>query len=180
LDDSYLTTPILTLTWKRGMWLILLLGAALGTATVLSHYSKVSREHAWMILFFPMVLASGGNAGSQSATLIIRTLALGEVRPRQALKIAGRELLLASQLGLGVSCFAFCFALLFVDVQRAFVVAGTVILAVIFGAVTGAMLPLGFKRLGMDPALMSNPLIASIVDIMGVIIYYNVAILLLT
>jgi magnesium transporter len=127
-----------------------------------------------------MVLASGGNAGSQSATLIIRTLALGEVRPRQALKIAMRELLLASQLGLGVSCFAFCFALLFVDIQRAFVVAGTVILAVIFGAVTGAMLPLGFKRLGMDPALMSNPLIASIVDIMGVIIYYNVAILLLT
>lgn len=179
LDDSYLTTPILTLTWKRGMWLVLLLGAALGTATVLNGYESLSKKHAWMILFFPMVLASGGNAGSQSATLIIRTLALGELRPRQALRIAGRELLLASQLGLGVAIFAFVFALIFVDLPKAFVVAATVILAIIFGAVTGAMLPLGFKRLGMDPALMSNPLIASIVDVMGVVIYYNVALLLL-
>lgn len=179
LDDSYLTTPILTLTWKRGMWLVVLLGAAMGTASVLSRYEDVSHRHAWLIWFIPMVMASGGNAGSQSATLIIRTLALGELRPRQALHIARRELLLSSQLGLGVASFAFCLALFFVDLPRALVVSVTVILAVIFGAVTGAMLPLGLKRLGLDPALMSNPLIASIVDVMGVVIYYNVALLLL-
>jgi magnesium transporter len=132
-----------------------------------------------MILFFPMVLAVGGNAGSQSATLIIRTMALGELRPRQALHIARRELCLASLLGLGVAAVSFCSALIFVDLRRACVVAGTVILATIFGAVTGAMLPLAFKRMGMDPALMSNPLIASIVDVMGVVIYYSVALLLL-
>jgi magnesium transporter len=179
LDDSYLTTPILTLTWKRGMWLVLLLCAAMGTATVLKRYEPISQKYDWLIWFIPMVMASGGNAGSQSATLIIRTLALGELRPRQALRIAGRELLLAAQLGLGVAAFAFCLTLFFVTLHQAVVVASTVILAIIFGAVTGAMLPLGFKRLGMDPAIMSNPLIASIVDVMGVVIYYNVALLLL-
>ncbi len=158
LDDSYLTTPIMTLTWKRGVWLVLLLGAAVGTAGVLSQYAEVSQRHPWLILFFPLVLASGGNAGSQSATLIIRTLALGELDRRQTLRIAIRELALASQLGSVMAVIAFCFALLFGDFHRALVVAGTVLLVVVMGAVTGAMLPLGFKRLGMDPGIDVQPL----------------------
>ena len=179
LEDSYLTSSLVTLTWKRGIWLMLLLGAALGTATVLNQYQSVSAKYPWMILFFPMVLASGGNAGSQSATLVIRTLALGETSGRIAMRIAVRELILASQLGGTLAVIAFGFALIFEDVHRASVVAGTVLLVVMMGAITGAMLPLGFKRLGMDPALMSNPLIAAISDMVGVLIYYNVALLLL-
>lgn len=182
LEDSYLTTSLMTLTWKRGVWLVLLLGAALGTAAVLSQYEEVSARQSWMILFFPLVLASGGNAGSQSATLVIRTMALGELGKRQALRIAGRELCLASMMGFGLALIAFAFSLLFANespIHRASVVSGTVFLVVVMGAVTGAMLPLGFKRLGMDPALMSNPLIAAIVDVLGVVIYYNVALLLL-
>lgn len=182
LEDSYLTTSLLTLTWKRGIWLVLLLGAALLTATVLQSYEKISAEHSWMILFFPLVLASGGNAGSQSATLIIRTLALGEVNRRATLRIALRELALSMQLGAAIGLLAFVFSLALVGtdgITRATVVALTVFLVVVLGAVTGAMLPLGFKRLGMDPALMSNPLIAAIVDVVGVVIYFNVALVLL-
>ena len=179
LEDSYLTTPIMTLTWKRGVWLVLLLIAALGTAAVLTQYEDLTERNKWMILFLPLVAASGGNAGSQSATLVIRTLALGELGRRQALKIAVRELALASQLGAGLALLSFVFAVMLAEVYPALVVAGTVFLVVVMGAVTGAMLPLGFKRLGMDPALMSNPLIAAIVDVMGVIIYCSLALLLL-
>lgn len=180
LEDGYLTTRIRTLTWKRGVWLVILLGAALGTASVMSGYEKISTQHSWMILFMPMVLASGGNTGSQSATLIIRTLALGEVSRQSTLRIARREILLATQLGGGLAVLAFLSALLFEGVRQAAVVSTTVFLVVVFGAMTGAMLPLAFRKLGMDPALMSNPLMAALVDIMGVVIYFNVAMLLLS
>ena len=179
LEGSYLDTPLLTLTWKRGIWLVLLLFAALATAGVLKGYEKVSAEFDWMILFIPLVLASGGNAGSQSATLVIRMVALGETSSQAAFKVATRELMLASILGGGLALLGFVIALPLVEVQHAAVVAATVFLVVVMGTVTGAMLPLGFKRMGMDPALMSNPLIAALVDVLGVIIYYNVALLVL-
>jgi magnesium transporter len=179
LEDSYLTTPLTTLYWKRGVWLVVLLGAALGTAAVLKYYENVSDQSKWMILFIPLVLASGGNAGSQSATLVIRMLALGEMRRREHLLLAVRELVLATVLGGSLMLLAFVCALQFVGVSQAVVVGVTVFLIVVLATITGAMLPLGFKRLGMDPALMSNPLIAAMVDVMGVFIYYNVALLLL-
>jgi magnesium transporter len=179
LEGSYLDTPLLTLTWKRGIWLVLLLFAALATAGVLKGYERVSAEFDWMILFIPLVLASGGNAGSQSATLVIRMVALGQTTAQGTLKVAVRELMLASILGGGLSLLGFVIALPLVEVQHAAVVAGTVFLVVVMGTVTGAMLPLAFKRLGMDPALMSNPLIAALVDVLGVIIYYNVTLLFL-
>ncbi len=180
LEDSYLSTPLSTLYWKRGVWLVLLLVAALGTAAMLKHYENVSDESKWMILFIPLVLASGGNAGSQSATLVIRMLALGEMRRREHLLLAGRELLLATVLGGSLMLLAFICALRYVETSQAGVVGLTVFLTVVLATITGAMLPLGFKRLGMDPALMSNPLIAALVDVMGVFIYYNVALVLLS
>lgn len=179
LEDSYLTTPLLTLLWKRGVWLVLLLGTALLTATVLRGYEHISQKQNWMVLFIPLVLASGGNAGSQSATLVIRMVALGEIGRRETLRIAGRELLLAMMLGGGLMLLGFVAAWQFVSVEKALVVSLTVFLVVIVGAFTGAMLPLGFKRAGMDPALMSNPLIAALVDITGVVIYFTIAAVIL-
>lgn len=179
LEDSYLTTPLRTLYWKRGVWLVLLLGAALGTAAVLKHYEDVSDQSKWMILFIPLVLASGGNAGSQSAALVIRMLALGEMRRREHLLLAGRELLLATILGGSLMVLATVCALQYVEPAQAGVVGLTVFVIVVLATFTGAMLPLAFQRLGMDPALMSNPLIAALVDVMGVFIYYNVALLFL-
>lgn len=180
LEDSYLSTSLLTLTWKRGIWLVLLLGAALATASILRGFEETSRNFEWMILFLPLVLASGGNAGSQSATLVIRLLAVEQVKRDQYWRILTREFSLAMLLGGGLSLLGFAAALLFVGFGPALVVALTVFLVVLLGTVTGAMLPLLFRALGMDPALMSNPLIAAMVDVFGVITYFAVAMLLLS
>jgi len=181
LEDSYLSTPVGTLAWKRGGWLIVLLAAAVVTALALREFKAADLEELqWMVLFIPMVLASGGNAGSQSATLVIRALAVSEFDRKQVLRVFLRELALAAMLGGGLAALSYLAALPFVDALQALVVSTTVLLVVVMGTVTGAMLPLGFKRMGMDPALMSNPLIAAFVDVVGVVIYYGVAILVFT
>ena len=176
LQDDYLSTPLVTLAWKRGGWLVVLLFAAVLTALALQSLSEDLESLSWMVLFIPMVLASGGNAGSQSATLIVRALAISQIGRRESIKVLLRELVLAGLLGGGLAVLSFASAMWFVDsVAKAAVVGITVFLVVAMGTVTGAMLPLGFKRMGLDPALMSNPLIAAVVDVAGVIIYYNVA-----
>jgi magnesium transporter len=175
LEDGYLATPFFTLAWKRGIWLVLLLVAGFGTSGVLSHYNKETERWEWLVWFLPLVLASGGNAGSQSATLVIRALALGQLDRETQLRIGRRELLTGLVLGGTMALLGFVFASQYVLKADAAVVAGTVALVVTFGTVNGTLLPIGLKRLGMDPALMSNPLIASLSDILGVLIYYNVA-----
>ena len=176
LQDDYLSTSLLTLAWKRGGWLVVLLFAAVLTAMALQSLSEDLESLSWMVLFIPLVLASGGNAGSQSATLIVRALALSQIERRETIQILLRELVLGGLLGGGLAILSFASAMGFVDsMAKAGVVAITVFLVVAMGTVTGAMLPLGFKRMGLDPALMSNPLIAAVVDVVGVIIYYNVA-----
>ena len=128
-----------------------------------------------MVLFIPLVLASGGNAGSQSATLIIRALAVSHLGREQTIRILLRELILASMLGGGLALLSFLVATGFVTGNQAAVVGLTVFLVVAMGTVTGAMLPMGFQRMGLDPALMSNPLIAAFVDVVGIVVYYSVA-----
>jgi magnesium transporter len=182
LEDSYLETPLITIVWKRGIWLLFLAIVALFTAQVLRSYEQASEAYVWIIWFLPLVLASGGNAGSQSATLIIRTIALGELEDRENLRMAQRELILGLGLGLALASLGFAAAVLSFGRTplEATVVGLTVLLVVVMGTVSGALLPIGFKRLGMDPALMSNPLIAALVDVLGVIIYYSVAAALLS
>ena len=177
LQDDYLSTSLVTLAWKRGGWLVVLLFAAVLTALALQSMRQGPQadDLKWMVLFIPLVLASGGNAGSQSATLIIRALAISQLERRESVKVLLRELVLAGLLGGGLAVLSFLAAMGFVEIDQAAVVGITVFLVVAMGTVTGAMLPLGFQKMGLDPALMSNPLIAAVVDVVGVIIYYNVA-----
>ncbi|MFN0198958.1 MAG: magnesium transporter, partial [Planctomycetaceae bacterium] len=180
IHGSYLTLPVLTISWNRGIWLVALLGAAMMTAGVLNHYQSVSTSFVWMVSFLPLVLASGGNAGSQSATLIIRAIAVEDLTRSDLFKLAKRELLTATILGSTIMLLAFGGGLFFVTWTEAIVLALTVFLVVVLGSINGLMFPLIFKRLGMDPALMSNPLIASLSDLLGVLIYFNMALWLLT
>ena len=177
LQDDYLSTSLVTLAWKRGGWLGVLLFAAVLTALALQSMRQDPQadDLKWMVLFIPLVLASGGNAGSQSATLVIRALAISQLERRESVKVLLRELVLAGLLGGGLAVLSFLAAMWFVEIDQAAVVGITVFLVVAMGTVTGAMLPLGFQKMGLDPALMSNPLIAAVVDVVGVIIYYNVA-----
>jgi magnesium transporter len=175
LEDGYLSTSLITLAWKRGIWLVLLLVAGFGTSAILSHYNSETEHFEWLVWFLPLVLASGGNAGSQSATLVIRALALGQINRETQARIGRRELYTGLLLGTTLAVMGFSFALFYVTRSQAAVVGGTVALVVTFGTVNGTLLPIVLKKLGMDPALMSNPLIASLSDMVGVLIYYNVA-----
>lgn len=179
LDESYMATPLLVLAQKRGVWLVILLIAAFLTAWAMQGYEELQKTYVWMVWFVPLVLASGGNAGSQSATLIIREMATSEMDAKDKYFILMREMRLAMLLGIGLATLSFVVAIAMVALPEAIVVAVTVLMMVLLGTTAGAVLPIVFKRLGMDPALMSNPLIAALVDVLGVVIYFNTALALL-
>jgi len=181
MEDGYLSTPAIRIAWNRGIWLFILMVTGLATAGVLDYYKQVSDSFKWMMAFIPLILASGGNAGSQSATLVIRTIAMDALSKDDRRFLIFREIGLASLLGFGMTLLAGIFVIVIfkLTAMQSLVVCLTVFLVVMMGTVSGAVLPLLFKHLGMDPALMSNPLIAALVDVLGVVIYYNVAIMLL-
>jgi magnesium transporter len=182
LEQSYIATPISIIVWKRIVWLIVLFGTSCLTALILKRYEDLSRMYVWLSTFIPLVIASGGNAGSQSATLVIRTLSLNEAKVTQWPLIVGRELLVGLTLGGILATLAFVPAYLLAEsnVHGALVVSMTVATVVLLGAIVGSMLPVIFKRMGMDPALMSNPLIAALCDVSGVVIFYSLVALVLT
>ncbi|HID23072.1 MAG TPA: magnesium transporter, partial [Planctomycetaceae bacterium] len=179
LEDSYLETDLATIAWKRGIWLIILLGAASVTAVVVKSYESVAKKYVWLTFFMPLVLATGGNTGSQSAALVIRSLALGRLKEEDAWRVASRELRVGLLLGAGLMLLAFLTACLLVSPYNAMIVGLSVFAVVVLQAVNGSMLPLLIKRLGMDPAFMSNPMIASLSDLIGVVIYFTMVLLLL-
>lgn len=181
LENSYFSTPILTIAHKRGVWLLALSVMSLVTAAVARYFAAVGDRHGWMECFYPLVLASGGNTGSQSATLIIRAMGLSTLTRKEQQQAMWRELYTGMILGSFLGLF------IFIAVQPLFghspleasVVGATIAVVVTMGAVTGSCLPLLFDRMGMDPAVMSNPLIASLSDMFATAIYFTVAIVLL-
>jgi len=182
LEDTYMKTPILVLSWKRGMWLGILFVAAVLTALALEMYEEKLVKWAWLVPFIPLVISSGGNSGSQSATLVITALSRGEVHGRDWKTVIKRETLMGLAIGSALGILGFIVALFFPSVpgvREAAIVPVTLLLVVICGTLTGSMLPLVFKHLGWDPAMMSNPFVAGIIDILGIIIYMSVAVLFL-
>ncbi len=196
LDDGYLETHWFTLAWKRGMWLSILFLAALLTALALQKYETDFQRVSWLVLFIPLVISSGGNSGSQSATLVITAMTNGEVKLVDWWRVVKRELLMGLCLGGMLAAAGYVGALWMVSAyepkERAvvevfqrpsafdmLVVPITLVAVVICGTLCGGMLPMLFRRLGLDPALMSNPFVAGIIDIAGIVIYMNVAIAML-
>lgn len=176
LRDGYLRMNLLTLSYKRLIWLIILFFAELITAFVLSYYDIEFQKYIWLVWFIPLIISSGGNSGSQSATLIITALATDDISLRDWGKIIRREL--ASGVVLG-SCLALiglgCALLMAPGPREASVIPLTIMLVVMCGTLSGSTLPLIFKRIGWDPALMSNPFVAGIIDILGIVIYMTIA-----
>ncbi|HSG72212.1 MAG TPA: magnesium transporter [Planctomycetaceae bacterium] len=179
LEESYLETSLLTVFRKRGGWLAVLSITAVLIAAILQRLQYISDLYVWMIGFMPLVLSAGGNAGSQSATLVIRMLAVEDSTRHVAVRIAYRELIMGLMLGCFLAAIGLTFAWWFEGVRVGMVIALTMTLVVVNGTVWGAMLPLLFRKMGMDPAMMSNPLIAAISDMMGVLIYFAVALSML-
>lgn len=180
LDESYLKTSLITLSWKRGIWLAILFLFALLTAFAIQQYDEGLRMWPWLIPFIPLVISSGGNSGSQSATLIITALSRGHISLTDWARVVLRELAMGLVLGSFLAAMGLAVAFYQApDFKDAAVIPITLLLVVICGTLTGSVLPLVFARLGLDPAIMSNPFVAGIIDILGIVLYLNVAFLLL-
>jgi magnesium transporter len=185
LDDPYLTTPWQTLVKKRATWLVVLFLGEMLTATAMGHYEDQIAQAVVLALFVPLIISSGGNSGSQATSLLIRALALTEVRLGQWPKVFVRELVSGLTLGLilgtiGMVRISLWQGLGWTDYgEHWFLVGLTVALSlvgiVLWGSLSGAMLPFILKRLGMDPATSSAPFVATLVDVTGLIIYFTVA-----
>ncbi|MFV2067873.1 MAG: magnesium transporter, partial [Pirellulales bacterium] len=177
LEAGYMATHWFTLTRKRGTWIVFLFFTALLTALALRTYGTDLRAVPWLVFFIPLVISTGGNSGSQSATLVIRALTVGEVTIHDWAKIIRRELVTGLCLGIFLALIGYVAVLLLAAATplHALIIPITLVLVVLCGTLTGSLLPLLFQRLGLDPALMSNPFVAGISDIVGILIYMNVA-----
>jgi len=188
LDEPYTQTPFGTLIKKRARWLIVLFVGEMLTATAMAHYEQEIASAVVLALFVPLIISSGGNSGSQAASLMIRALAIGEVTIRDWWRVMRREVL--SGLALGGILGAIGFARVAVWGQMFhtygehwFLVALTVSISlvgvVLWGTLSGSMLPFLMKRFGADPATSSAPFVATLVDVTGLVIYFSVAALFL-
>jgi len=184
LEGPYLEVGFGQMIRKRAGWLAVLFVGESFTATALAHFEEEIARAVVLALFIPLIISSGGNSGSQAATLVIRAMALGEVGLRDWWRILRREL--GSGLALGAVLGAIGFARIVlwqlagrVHGEHYLLVALTVALSligvVLFGTVTGSMLPIILRRLGFDPASASAPFVATLVDVTGVVIYFTVA-----
>jgi magnesium transporter len=176
LEDNYLRIGLLTLSWKRGIWLTILFFAAVLTAFLLRHYEFELEQYVWLVCFLPLIISAGGNSGSQSATLVITAMTSGEVEFRDWPQVMRREIVVSLILGGFLALIGLMFAVMIAPSPKdALVIPLTLISVIVCGCLCGAALPIMFKRIGLDPAMMSNPFVAGIVDIVGIVIYINIA-----
>src|SRR6185369_11453960 len=189
LDEPYTTIPFLRMLKKRATWLILLFLGEMLTATAMQGYNSEIEKAAILAMFLPLIISSGGNSGSQATTLVIRAMALGELRLRDWFRVVRKELLSGLSLGLILGPIGFFritlwqYLHIFDYGQYHWLVAITVGVAlvgvVLWGTLSGAMLPFLLRRCGLDPAASSAPFVATLVDVTGLVIYFNVALFIL-
>jgi magnesium transporter len=188
LDDSYLGIPLSRMIGKRAGWLIILFLGELLTATAMGFFEGQIAKAVVLALFVPLIISSGGNSGSQATTLIIRAMAVGEVKLRDWWQVLRREISSGFCLGgiLGMLGFLRISAWsLFSNIYGehwlpvALTVAFSLVGVILWGSLVDSMLPFLLRRLGYDPATASAPFVATLVDVTGIVIYFGVAIGLL-
>lgn len=180
-DEEYLKSGVFKLAKHRIVWLLVLMISATLTGNIIKKYDEVLQSIVILASFIPMLMDTGGNAGSQSSSLIIRGLALGEIRIKDALKVLWKEFRVSIVVGSALSFINFLriYYLEKVDFTIAITVCITTLLTVVLAKVVGGLLPIGAKVLKMDPAIMASPLITTIVDTFALVIYFSIATLLL-
>lgn len=188
LDEPYIQTGFFSMLKKRGVWLSLLFLGEMLTAAAMKYFEGEIERAVVLALFVPLIISSGGNSGSQAASLVIRAMALEEIRLRDWWRVMRREL--ASGFGLGsiLGTIAILQVLLIPNNETLYgehyllvglTVACSLVGVVMWGTLTGSMLPFILRRLGFDPAVSSAPFVATLVDVTGLIIYFSVALLIL-
>ena len=189
LDEPYTTVPFLRMVKKRATWLIILFLGEMLTATAMQGYNSEIERAAILAMFLPLIISSGGNSGSQATTLVIRAMALGELRLGDWFRVVRKELLSGLALGLILGAIGFFRITLWqylhiFDYGKyhwlvALTVGSALVGVVLWGTLSGAMLPFLLRRCGLDPAASSAPFVATLVDVTGLVIYFNVALFVL-
>jgi magnesium transporter len=190
LDEPYMSVGLLPIVRKRVGWLVLLFFGSLLTATVIERFEGRLSKAELLGLFVPMIVSSGGNSGSQATSLIIRAMALNEIRLGDWWRVAGREVVSGLTLGavlgaLGTGRVLVWQAAGLYDYgphygRVAATIGATLVGVVTFGSLAGSMLPFALRRVGFDPASASAPFVATLVDVTGLLIYFNVALAILS
>jgi magnesium transporter len=186
LDEPYLDINLLKLVKKRVGWLIILFLGEMLTAAAMGYFQKEIEKAVVLTLFIPLIISSGGNSGSQASTLIIQAMALGEVTIADWWRVMRREILSGLMLGVTLGIIGFLQIAVrsqFSDVYGphwlavGITVGFSLVGIVLWGSLSGSMLPLLLKRLGADPATSSAPFVATLVDVTGLVIYFSIAVL---
>ncbi len=189
LDYPYVRTPFWDLIKKRAGWLIVLFLGEMLTASAMGHFEAEIAKAVVLALFVPLIISSGGNSGSQAATLIIRAMALKEITLKDWWYVARRELLSGLTLGLVLGAIGFIRIALWqnmgiFDYGQHWVLVGWTIFfsligIVLWGTLTGSLIPMFLKKLKLDPATSSAPFVATLVDVTGLVIYFSIASIIL-
>lgn len=184
LDEPYLQIPLVRMVRKRGGWLAALFLGETFTATAMGYFEAEIARAVVLALFVPLIISSGGNSGSQAATLVVRAMALGEVRLQDWWRVIRRELLTGLALGSILAAIGFARILLWQNLFHLYgehwlLVALTVALSlvgvVLWGTIAGSLLPFVLRLFKLDPASASAPFVATLVDVTGLVIYFSVA-----
>ncbi len=188
LDDPYMDVPIMELFRKRAVWLVVLFLGQMLTATVMGFFEGELARAVLLALFIPLIISSGGNSGSQAATLVIRALALGEITLRDWWRVMKREILCGLMLGGLLGGIGFLRIVIWARFSDRYgehpaliglTVATAVVGVVLWGTLSGSMLPILLRRCGLDPATSSAPFVATLVDVTGLLIYFTAAVVIL-
>ncbi len=188
LEEPYMDLPIHEVIKKRAVWLVVLFIGEMLTASAMAFFEDELSKAIVLATYIPLIISSGGNSGSQTATLIIRSLALGEITIRDWLSVMRREVLSGLALGGILGLIGFFRVITWAHILGIYnpswlavgiTVGIALICIVLLGTLAGSMLPLLLKRAGLDPATSSAPFVATIVDVTGIVIYFSVASLLL-
>jgi magnesium transporter len=188
LEESYLDSTLGSMVKKRGGWLTVLFVGEMLTATAMSFFEQEISRAVILALFIPLIISSGGNAGSQAASLVLRAIALGEVRFQDFWTVLRREIFVGLILGALLGLIGFLRITIFSAFfhtygDHGFLVALTVYISLIgvvaWGTLIGSLFPILLKRMGADPATSSAPFVATFIDVTGIVIYFNIALLLL-
>lgn len=188
LDEPYLEIPMQKLFKKRVVWLIVLFLGEMLTASAMGYFEDEIAKAVVLALFVPLIISSGGNSGSQASTLIIQAMAVGEITIGDWWKVLRREIMSGLLLGLVLGCIGFFRVLVWNSIFHTYgenslliglTVGFSLIGVVLWGTITGSMLPIFLKKLGADPATSSAPFVATLVDVTGLLIYFSLAFLLM-
>ncbi|MBT9155914.1 MAG: Magnesium transporter MgtE [Firmicutes bacterium] len=176
LEEPYLSVPIFSMYKKRVTWLVGLAILLAFTSAIMERYEVVLETMIALTFFIPMLIAAGGNAGTQAATLVIRGMAVGEIDYRHWPKIAGMELAMGLMLGTTIGLIGYARALMMGEsITLALTVSLSLLIVILLAVLTGALLPLVLRRIKVDPAILSSPFITTMVDVVGLLIYFAVA-----